>query len=82
MLRAPYDGSLALSDENKLNSVANYSCDYGFQIIGNILRVCQSSGIWTGRPPGCYGEWMGVSQFNAHFDDDNLFLVLCTSTRN
>ncbi len=24
---------------------------------GQSVRVCQPSGIWTGKPPGCYGNW-------------------------
>ena len=56
MLKTPTHGSVTLTNDNLFNSVATYACDYGFEMIGDSARFCQSSGIWTGRPPGCYGN--------------------------
>ena len=56
MLKAPAHGSVRLTNENKFNSVATYSCDYGYELFGDNARFCQSTGIWTGKPPGCYGN--------------------------
>ena len=36
-----------------VGAVANYSCDLGYTLDGNVLRECQSSGQWTGSEPTC-----------------------------
>ena len=45
-----------------LRSVATYSCNTGFFLVGQTPRVCQdtnggsvSTGTWSGSPPTCEG---------------------------
>ena len=33
--------------------MARYSCDSGFELIGNTIRTCQANGTWSGMPPIC-----------------------------
>lgn len=36
------------------NSVAAYTCATGYQsIVGDVSRICQSSGNWSGSAPTC-----------------------------
>jgi len=39
-----------------VGATANYSCDTGYNLLGNAQRVCQSSGKWTGSIPTCESE--------------------------
>ena len=34
-------------------SVATYSCDKGYELVGESTRTCSSSGIWGGKEPFC-----------------------------
>jgi len=33
--------------------IVTYSCDEGHDLVGNITRVCQADGTWTGMAPTC-----------------------------
>ena len=50
----PANGSVVL-DQTTLGSVANFSCDAGFALIGDATRTCQLTG-WSGSNPSC-GMW-------------------------
>ena len=36
-------------------STANYTCDSGYQLIGEQTRTCLSTGMWSGQEPTCEG---------------------------
>ena len=38
-------------------SVATYSCDAGFALVGEETRVCQGDRIWSGMEPTCEGDF-------------------------
>ena len=38
-----------------LGAVATYSCNTGFQLIGNRNRTCQADSTWTATNPTCEG---------------------------
>ena len=43
-------------DGNFPGTVANYSCDAGYRVSGNVNRECVSTGqeaVWTGEAPTC-----------------------------
>ncbi|XP_021349750.1 uncharacterized protein LOC110448043 [Mizuhopecten yessoensis] len=45
---------LILTGENKVDDVAMYNCNIGYEPIGgNLSRVCLSSGNWSGTAPLC-----------------------------
>ena len=37
--------------------IANYTCDTGFELIGNAGRVCLSNGLWSETNPACQGTF-------------------------
>ncbi|ESO11990.1 hypothetical protein HELRODRAFT_158375 [Helobdella robusta] len=51
-LPAVYNATWTFS-ENYFESVANFSCDYGFKIIGNNHVVCEDDGVWRGSLGYC-----------------------------
>ena len=36
-----------------VGSVANYMCSDGFELVGNMMRTCQSNLMWSGEEPMC-----------------------------
>ena len=44
------------NDGNVPSTVANYSCNAGYVLFGNVSRECVSTGqevVWTGEAPTC-----------------------------
>lgn len=48
----PLLGLIQLEDIT-IGSVATYSCDEGFMLLGNHNRTCLSTGEWSGETPDC-----------------------------
>ena len=42
-------------------TIANYTCDDGYRLVGAASRLCQNDGEWTDRAPVCQGMWHGVT---------------------
>ena len=53
-LDASYSPGLRIVfNSTKPGSIANYSCDVGYNLIGQSSRTCLSNGVWSGLPPFC-----------------------------
>ena len=51
-LLSPANGRVDVSGTT-VGSTATYSCDTGYELDGERVRVCQPSGEWTGLEPFC-----------------------------
>ena len=51
-LAAPLYGSVTV-DGTTTGSTASYSCDDGYELVGDVMRVCMSDSEWSGTPPVC-----------------------------
>lgn len=51
-LPAPSYGSVHLTGTT-LDNIAIYTCDSGFQLVGEAVRRCLTSGQWSGQAPVC-----------------------------
>ena len=51
-LKAPENGSVDDGD-NLPGTIAKYTCDYGFKLVGSSKRLCQNYGSWAGEAPIC-----------------------------
>ena len=59
-LGAPPNGSVVVTTSRGGVHVATYGCNPGFQMFGNLTRVCSVDGVrWSGSQPYCQGmeEW-------------------------
>ena len=50
----PEFGAVTVTD-TVFNSTATYSCSYGYNIAGNVIRMCLATGNWSGDSPACTG---------------------------
>ena len=51
-LSAPDNGGIVDSGTD-YGSTARYTCDAGYRLVGDVFRLCQSSGSWSGSMPTC-----------------------------
>lgn len=59
-LSAPANGQVLLSGTT-FGSVATYTCNNGYSLVGSSTRSCQSNGQWSGDAPSCSRKcWEGV----------------------
>ena len=47
------NGNVVIAPDTSLGSTATYSCDAGFNLVGEDTRTCQTNGEWSGEEPSC-----------------------------
>lgn len=53
----PRFGSVAFENETRpVGSVATYSCDPSYTLIGEPQRTCLNTSVWSGQAPTCECE--------------------------
>ena len=49
----PLNGQVDMSSGNTFMSIATYTCNAGYDLIGPKSRTCGSDGVWSPAPPTC-----------------------------
>ncbi len=62
-LRDPADGSVTIVGTT-FESTAEYTCNIGFILIGNLRRTCQANGQWSGSEPACTSGYKSLAIFS------------------
>ncbi len=47
------NGQVNIQPDTLYQSIASYSCDSGYELIGRARRQCQADATWSGREPYC-----------------------------
>ena len=55
-LMDPLNGRVDTLGSTQYLEIANYSCNVGYELIGDVLRQCQGNGEWGGEEPTCQSE--------------------------
>ncbi len=55
VLSNPTDGTVSVPART-VGSTATYSCNTGFNLVGDKTRVCRAGGVWSGKTPDCQGS--------------------------
>ena len=58
-LMDPVNGAVSLTNTT-YNSTATYSCNDGFNLVGDTTRTCLASGNWSDSAPTCEGNCKAV----------------------
>ena len=51
----PQNGEVSFSNTT-YNSVANYSCNTGYNLTGDVTRTCLNTSLWSDSEPTCISE--------------------------
>ena len=70
-LTDPANGQVDLTSGTTFNQTATYSCNTGYNLVGDSTRTCQATGVWSGSAPTCQGVLL----------KGNLNLLICTYTQ-
>ena len=49
----PVNGQVNHTAGTTLGQTATYSCNAGYDLVGNSTRVCETTGVWSGSAPTC-----------------------------
>ena len=80
MLDDPANGTVTWTSLTT-GSVATYECDPGFELVGEMNRICQTNSQWSGAPPICRRMCTNVCLFfRTKFRNTSLFPSLIIST--
>ena len=73
-LYAPKYGGIRVTGYGP-NSVAYYSCDYGYEIYGPKSRKCQYDGSWYGKSPVCRPKRSKLITSSLFSQSEYIFMV-------
>ena len=54
-LTDPANGSVTHTSGTTFGQTATYSCNTGYNLVGNRSQTCQATGNWSGSEPTCQG---------------------------
>ena len=54
-LNATTNGDVSIN-ETTFQQTAVYTCNMGYNLTGNSIRMCQATGAWSGSEPTCQSE--------------------------
>ena len=54
-LSNPVNGSVHYTAGTTFRQKANYSCNTGYNLVGDNTRTCEATGEWSGSAPTCQG---------------------------
>jgi len=52
-LTDPANGQVSHTAGTAFGQTATYSCDLGYNLVGDSTRTCQANGMWSGNEPIC-----------------------------
>ena len=52
-LTNPANGQVSYPTGTTFGQTATYSCDTGYNLVGDSIRMCQPTGVWSGSEPTC-----------------------------
>ena len=54
-LTDPANGQVDLTSGTTFGQTATYTCNTGYNLVGDSTRTCQATGQWSGSAPTCQG---------------------------
>ena len=54
-LTDPTNGQISYTAGATFGQTATYSCNAGYNLVGDSTRICHATGVWSGSEPTCQG---------------------------
>ena len=54
-LTNPANGRVSYTAGTTFGQTATYSCNTGYSLVGDSIRMCQTTGVWSRSTPTCQG---------------------------
>ena len=54
----PANGRVDHTAGTTVGQIATYSCNTGYNLVGDRNRACQAAGDWSGNEPTCEGVYV------------------------
>ena len=54
-LTDPANGRVTYTSGTTFGNTTTYSCNTGYNLVGDSIRTCQATGNWSGSAPACHG---------------------------
>ena len=71
-LNDPVNGSVTHTSGTTFGQTATYTCNTGYNLVGDSTRTCEATGEWSGSAPTCEGMLLQLISFLSY---------LCTYTQ-
>ena len=55
-LNTTTNGQVSHPNGTTFGQTATYSCNTGYNLVGDSTRMCQADGMWSGSEPTCISE--------------------------
>ena len=75
-LNAPANGQVSHTAGTTFGQTATYSCNTGYNLMGNSTRTCQANGVWSGSEPTC--RYVGASLIYSLLYLYSFIIIKCT----
>ena len=74
-LTDPANGSVTHTSGTTFAQTATYSCNTGYNLVGDSNRTCQATRMWSGSAPTCQSMLLNDGHFACIFKTTSLFLT-------
>ena len=71
----PANGNVTHTSGTTFAQTATYSCNIGYNLVGDSNRTCQATGNWSESAPTCQGLLLNSGHFTCVINTTGLFLT-------
>ena len=68
-LTDPANGQVSHTAGTTFGQMATYSCDTGYNLVGDGNQTCRATGVWSGCAPTCQGMLLEIEYYLTSVDN-------------
>ena len=77
----PVNGQVSHTAGTTFGQMATYSCDLGYNLVGDSNHTCRATGVWSGCAPTCQGMLLlEIGYYLTHVDIARSVVLRCSET--
>ena len=80
-LTDPANGQVSHTAGTTFGQTATYSCNTGYNLVGDSNHTCRATGVWSGCAPTCQGMLLSeIEYYLTYVDDARSVVHRCSET--